>query len=95
MITHLGEPEPGHGDAQGREVARVDGPLFADLVLRETVVRAAALGHGLRRALAAETRHRIRFEVRRQTRAARKQRRRDLRDLARRTRAGETAPDAA
>jgi len=99
LITHLGEHDgsqvegspPGPGGAHDR----VDGALFADLVLRETVVKAAALTHGLRRALRAETRHRIRFEVRRQTRSARKQRRRELRDLARQARGGDSAPDAA
>ena len=98
VITHLGDSddpvEPGTGPGSAVP-ARIDGPLFADLVLRETVVRAASFTHGLRRALAAETRHRIRFEVRRETRAARKQRRRDLRDLARRSRSRGTAADAA
>ena len=57
--------------------------LFADLVLRETVVKAAALVHGLRRALAPETRNRIRFEMRREVKRARKQRRADTRQARR------------
>lgn len=57
---------------------RIDQALFADLVLRETVVRAASLAHGVRRALAPETRNRIRFEVKREIRRSRKQRRADL-----------------
>ncbi|MCW2795677.1 hypothetical protein, partial [Nocardioides sp.] len=56
----------------------VDGPLFADLVLRETVVQAASLARGLRRALAPEMRNRIRFEMRREVKRSRKQRRADL-----------------
>lgn len=61
----------------------IDRALFADLVLRETVVRAASLAHGVRRALAPETRNRVRFEVRREIRRARKQRRADLREARR------------
>lgn len=62
---------------------RVDQALFADLVLRETVVKAASLAHGVRRALAPESRNRIRFEVRREVRRSRKQRRADLREARR------------
>ncbi|NYD42087.1 hypothetical protein [Nocardioides panaciterrulae] len=92
VITHLGDrPEPVADDAP----APLDRALFADLVLRESVVKAGSLAHGLRRALAPETRHRIRSEVRRQTRAARKQRRRELRDLARRRRSADPTADAA
>jgi hypothetical protein len=47
-------------------------------VLRETVVQAASLAHGLRRALAPEMRNRIRFEMRREVKRSRKQRRADL-----------------
>jgi hypothetical protein len=71
VITHLGEDEPAPtptGDALGSA-------LFADIVLRETVVKAAGLAHGVRRALDPETLHRIRFEVRREVKRARKQRR--------------------
>jgi hypothetical protein len=72
----------------------IDRALFADLVLRETVVRAASVAHGVRRALAPETRNRIRFEVRREIRRSRKQRKADLREARRdgesRRRAGMT-----
>lgn len=67
----------------GAEPPRIDQALFADLVLRETVVRAASLAHGVRRALGAESRNRIRFEVRREIRRSRKQRRTDLRGARR------------
>lgn len=76
LITRLGEDEP---VAPTPAVPVVEGRLFADLVLREGVVQAAALAHGVRRALAAETRHRIRVEMRRELKLARKQRRADLR----------------
>lgn len=73
---------------------RIDQALFADLVLRETVVKAASLAHGVRRALAPESRDRIRFEMRREVRRSRKQRRVDLRvarrDWEARQRAGMT-----
>ena len=65
------------------EPPRIDQALFADLVLRETVVKAASLAHGVRRALGAESRNRIRFEVRREIRRSRKQRRADLREARR------------
>ena len=86
VITDLGahrdpDPEPVH----------LDGPTFADLVLRETVVKAASLAHGVRRGLAPATRNRIRFEMKQEVRRARKQRRADLkaaqRDLHARQRA--------
>ncbi len=64
-------------------VDTVPGPLFADIVLRETVVQAAALAAGLRRALSPESRNRIRFEMRREVKRARKQRRADLREARR------------
>ncbi|HEY0949716.1 hypothetical protein [Nocardioides sp.] len=80
VITHLGEDEQhAPGDPVRIETARIEKTLFADLVLRETVVKAASLAHGVRRALDAETRNRIRFEMRREVKRARKQRRADTR----------------
>jgi hypothetical protein len=89
VITRLGdgEPEPG----QPRPPARIDGALFADLLLRETVVKSVALAHGLRRALAPEVRNRIRFEMKREVQRARKQRRSDLKEALRELRARERA----
>lgn len=74
VITHLGQEE-----RDPVEPARIETALFTDLVLRESVVKAAGLAHGLRRALDPETRSRIRFEMRREVRRARKQRRADAR----------------
>ncbi len=90
------EPAPG-------VPARIDGALFADIVARETLIKAAALAHGLRRGLSAETRNRIRFEMRREVKRSRKQRRADfkaaLRDYQARDRArmaeGRAEEDAA
>ena len=96
VITHLDEPEEAL-TGQHREqlpealpVARpIDGRLFADIVARETVVKAASWTHGLRRALAPETRNRIRFEVRRETRRATRDRRAETRQALREFRARE------
>jgi hypothetical protein len=85
VITDLGQEKP-----QPEEVP-VDVPAFADIVLKETVVKAASLAHGVRRGLAPATRNRIRFEMKQEVRRARKQRRADLkaaqRDLHARQRA--------
>lgn len=95
VITRLGGDVPeavgthGEGPATGGarrtvEVAgRVDGKLFADLLLRETLVRVGAVAHGARRALAPETRNRIRFEVRREVKRSRKERRAEVRQARR------------
>jgi hypothetical protein len=79
LITDLGVAPHPVADEAAVPSPRIGGALFADLVLRESVVTAASLAHGLRRALAPETRNRIRFEMRRELRRARKQRRADLR----------------
>ena len=90
VITDLGQDKP------PPEPAHLDGPAFADVVLRETVVKAASLAHGVRRGLAPANRNRIRFEMKQEVRRARKQRRADLkaaqRDLHARQRAS-LAPD--
>ena len=90
VITRLveGDALPPSGPTTGTDgaVERVDSTLFADLVLRETVVKAASLTHGLRRALAPESRNRIRFEMGREVKRARKQRRAEVK-AARRHRA--------
>lgn len=79
VITGLGseaEPEP-------TPAAPVDGAAFADTVLRETVVKAASLAHGVRRGLAPATRNRIRFEMKQEVRRARRKRRADLKQAQR------------
>ena len=70
LITDLGEE-------RGPRVPApvVPAPVFADIVLRESVIKTAALAAGLRRALSPEIRHRIRFEMRREVKRARKERR--------------------
>jgi hypothetical protein len=75
VITDFGD----HHAESTHAAPEVGTALFADLVLRETVVKAASLAYGVRRGLAAETRNRIRFEMRREVKRARKQRRADTR----------------
>jgi hypothetical protein len=72
VITDLGHEPP------APEQVRLDGPTFADVLLKETVVKAASLAQGVRRGLAPATRNRIRFEMKQEVRRARKQRRVDL-----------------
>lgn len=75
-------------------------PVVADRVvlsttLGEPLVKALALGHGVRRALSAESRHKIRFEMRRESRRTRKGRRREMKDAWRRERARGAAQNTA
>ena len=58
-------------------------------------MRAASLAHGVRRALDPETRNRIRFEMRREVKRARKQRRADIREARRRLGGRASAPTSA
>lgn len=86
-LAGLGDPGEHPLDAEvpaaPQQVVSIEGPLFADLVLRESVVQVASFAQGLRRALSPETRNRIRFEMRREVKRSRRQRRQETR-LARR-----------
>jgi hypothetical protein len=88
VITRLGEPTE---VAPVDQVERPDARLFADLVLRESVVKAASFAHGVRRGLSAENRNRIRFEMRRELKRARKQRKAEEREAVREWRARQRA----
>ncbi|GGD26483.1 hypothetical protein [Nocardioides daphniae] len=86
VITELGEEDagPGTGAEQPAPVAgRIDGRLFVDIVARESLVKAASWTYGVRRALSAENRNRVRFEVRRETRRAARQRKADVKEALR------------
>ncbi len=85
VITDLGREQP------PAEPAHLDGPAFADIVVKETVVKAASFARGVRRGLAPATRNRIRFEMKQEVRRARKQRRADLKAAARDLRARQRA----
>ena len=84
VITHLGEDE--EADRVPVKIS-LTGPAFADAVVRETVVQTASLVHGVRRALAPETRNRIRFEMRREIKRSRKDRKAELKQALREHRA--------
>jgi hypothetical protein len=81
VITHLGEPDPEDESYTAPTASRIDGRLFADLVLRESLVKAAAFTHGVRRALAPETRNRIRFEMKREVKRAKRSRKDEFRQV--------------
>lgn len=90
VITSVGDGSF-DGDAGVSHGERIDGRLFADLVLRESLVKAASLAHGVRCALAPQTRNRIRFEMRREVSRSRKERRAQLKEARRDLRAQERA----
>ena len=82
VITDAGTPEP---------PLHVPDRLVLSATVGEPLVKAMALGHGVRRALSAESRNRIWFEMRREVRRARKQRRRETKEAWRRTQAEDRA----
>ncbi len=95
VITQLGEDRD-DAPARGAVVVpgRIEGRLFADLVVRETVVKAAGWAHGVRRAWTPEARFRMRHAMRREVKRSRKSRRAELRE-ARRYLRGQRREDAA
>jgi hypothetical protein len=83
VITDAGDTaEPG---------SAVPDRLVLSATVGEPLVKVVAFGHGVRRALAPETRNRIWFEMRREVRAARRRRRRESRALVREARAAQRA----
>jgi type II secretory pathway pseudopilin PulG len=87
VITTAGEHEPRPAQrevARRRPVEPLSGRTFASAAVGESLVTVFSFGYGVRRALSAENRNRIGFEIRRETRRARKQRRHKLKE-ARRT----------
>jgi len=80
VITQLGQRKPGGPTAL---VPTLPGPVFVDILLRESLIRTASLAAGLRRALAPEVRNRIRFEMKREVKRSRKQRKSDTKQARR------------
>jgi hypothetical protein len=81
LITSAGQPVGigGAADAGADDTAaarRASGGVVS-VTLAEPLVKAVALGYGLRRALTAESRNRIVFEMRREIRRSRRHRRRE------------------
>jgi hypothetical protein len=60
---------------------------FASVAARESLVRLLCLGYGVRRALSAGNRNRMRFEMRQEVKLARRRRRQDLKAARRHLRA--------
>ena len=85
------EPEPVPAGPAQQLTARE----FASVALGESLVTLASFGYGVRRALSPENRNRIAFEMRREVRRSRKQRRRDLKEAKRHLRAQSLDEDAA
>ena len=83
VITRMHES----GQPAGPVARDIDGRLFADIVARETVVKAASWTHGLRRALSPETRNRIRFAIRQETKRSGRERKDEMREALRQYRA--------
>ena len=73
VITTAGEPVADTGGAP-----TVPDRAVLSVTLGEPLVKLAAFGYGVRRALSAETRNRISFEMRREIKRARKERNRDV-----------------
>lgn len=82
LITDAGRdrPEP-----------TVSNAVVLSTTVGEPLVKVVAFGHGLRRALAPESRDRIRSAVRREIRRQRKQRRREMKEAWRRMQAEQKA----
>jgi hypothetical protein len=90
VITSLAD------DGEPVQVERVEqrtltAPAFADAVFRETMVHSAALVHGVRRALSPEVRFKIRYEMHREVKRSRKDRKSEMRDALREYRARQRA----
>jgi hypothetical protein len=95
VITTAGDPDP---EDPATAPVPVSGRQFASLAVGESLVTVFSFGHGLRRALSAENRNRIGFEMRRAVRRSRKQRRRAEKEARRHLRTAEQpsmAEDAA
>jgi len=98
VITRLGD-EPVPTEVEPAPV--VPAGVFADIVLRESVVQTASILHGLRRALSPEVRNRARFAARQEVKRSRKSRRAEQRVAMRewqarqRTEQTDTSTDAA
>jgi len=82
VITDAGEP---------KAEPNVPDRVVLSATVGEPLVKAVSFGHGVRRALSPESRNRIWFEMRREVRRARKQRRREMKEAWRRMQAEERA----
>jgi hypothetical protein len=81
----------GDRSAEAEDLPQVPDRAVLSVTLGEPLVKLAAFGYGVRKALSGETRNRIAFEMRREVKRARKERRR----AARRTRLTQTRAEEA
>jgi len=96
VITTAGTAGPPavRADSADAGAAPVADRLVLSATVGEPLVKAAAFGYAVRRALSPESRNRIRFAMGREVRRVRKQRRRDDRRAAREARAARVARHA-
>jgi hypothetical protein len=84
-------PRPGRLAVPVDEQVAVPDRLVLSATLGAPLVKIAAFGHGVRRAMTPENRNRIWFEMRREVRAARKRRKQLLKQYQREVRADDRA----
>lgn len=92
LITDAGQPQA-QISVPVEEQLQVPDRLVLTATVGKPLVKAAAFGHGVRRALSPENRNRIWFEMRREVRAARKRRKQLLKQYQRDLRADERAQE--
>jgi hypothetical protein len=80
VITDVGQPRP---------EPTVSDRVVLSATIGEPLVKVAAFSYGVRRALSARSRNHIWFEMRREVRAVRKRRRREVKEYLRQARAEE------
>lgn len=90
LITDAG-PGPKQVSRTPENQVEVPDRLVLTATVGKPLVKVAAFGHGVRRALSPENRNRIWFEMRREVRAARKRRKQQYRQYQREVRADERA----
>ena len=90
VITTVGDREPDEV-APRPPVEPLTAGQFASVALGESLVRILSFGYGVRRALSAENRNRIAFEMRREVKRSRKQRRQELKQARRHLRTAQRA----
>ncbi|MGZ5417007.1 MAG: hypothetical protein ACXWDI_07490 [Nocardioides sp.] len=95
VITTAGEPDPADLPVAATPMAPVSAGQFASVAAGESLVRLVSLGYGVRRALSEENRNRIGFEMRREVRRSRKQRKREVKQARRFLRETSMTEDAA
>jgi hypothetical protein len=85
LITTLpaGASRPDLAAGQDEHPPGLPASVFVSVALGESLVRVVSFGHGVRRAMSAENRNRLRFEMQREVKRARRQRRRDLKEARR------------